>query len=686
MFSIKDQSDSFLEELGDLMVLENKSVFQLKFYELIVRYQVSLDEPINQHGWTILHWVCHEMTSYGELQNLDALIEIYKKQEISLEIEDPKGLTPLVQSISNNQSCITSLLLSHGASPDFVSSRGFSGAIAFEGSNLNPTSESLDELVLYEQTFCDAIHPGHVKRTVKRMLTWFTPPTDCLIHPMDGQDRTLLHLAIRHKAILPDLRFIANLYKQHHSIDIEDTRGESALMLAIDAEDLQGAQLLIEYGASLKEVNLWGDTPLDKALECPRDSIFKLIYEATPDNLRSQEAHTRYNKLNNSAQRPPARSTTRPLTAQQKANFMSKYQSYELGPPRPPKSDGAMVPEKTKAWVNLHPDPYYQALAQKIIDHTQYVSYDDFREQLKLSTLGFNEALATLPEKARNYVLVLPEETNKSNPWVFSHAIDYLVRLPSGVIRINELNQYLKQHRGPKPNLLFVDDASYSGTQMKQEMVDVAYDMAASLAKPVNLYCIIPFMTAHSRQTIARHADVYIAPSKHMPTIRELNIFTSEEKKTLRSHNINSADPDTKRHLNWPELTMTYFQHKIADYKSTLCAILSTGRSIHDMNIRKPFIAPIAPPYKLVKPKFWPGANLSDKLEHILHEIEDASKKEAADEAYQLGYQSQTSYTAWFKSFVDPAGYTSDYYLGRAAAKEEVERQASSGIKSLRMD
>ncbi len=182
-------------------------------------------------------------------------------------------------------------------------------------------------------------------------------------------------------------------------------------------------------------------------------------------------------------------------------------------------------------WINSHPSAL-RPLAQKIIDNIIHIDFEMFKSQLAECAKSLK-----LP---RDYILVLPEEEDKSNPWVFSHALPYLSHLPFKVLKPSEIPAFLENQEEGRFDLLFVDDAAFSGTQTKC-LVDTAASHFSGTHQ-VHIHFLIPFMTKRAHELLHRHQEAQFGAFSTIKGIAKL--FFEHEKQILQDHNVNSTDQD----------------------------------------------------------------------------------------------------------------------------------------------
>jgi ankyrin repeat protein len=548
--------------------------------EFIVNYNLNLIEDVPYINTPLIFWALQNSNS---LEFIDILLELYSEQNYDLnDITFENDMSLVQYSMDNNLQLKAQLLVNHGVNPNYVNKNGKAGFVK---------GRSLDEITSFSQGFFEVIHKGNVRAVVDEFLQ-----NNAIDTPLDGFDSTLLHLAISSRVIKPDLKYIVEQYlKFPKGIEVTDLYGATPLIIAIQSYDLSAVQLLLKNHANVKHKDTNSKSVLEYAMEGKRDVIFKLIFEAAPEADKTREMRNRYARIKPSSNAPILMSnnlsrnrnaTTGPTSAQIK-QFTTANKKYKISSiPSKPMFTNQISKEHAEHWIRSHP-ARLQPLALKLIDNITHVSFADFQTQLATCAQSLK-----LP---KDYILVLPETEDKSNPWVFSYAMANLSHLPTKILWPSEIPEYIQEQDQTRYDLLFVDDAAFSGTQTKIELVDAA-TQCFDKDTEVNVHYLIPYMTKRAHELLQRHHDAQFGLFKSIQGINKK--FTDDEKRILQENNVNSTDEDVRHHLNWPELTLTYFEHKIADWKSAFPGIMREGRTIDDINARLPFIPVTVEPYK----------------------------------------------------------------------------------------
>ena len=574
--SVREAFENYLRELSYSI---DRGTIKSQLNELIVKYNINLGEPMPFCESVLIYWALENSCS---LLFVDVVLELYT--ELGFELNEFKyedDISLVQDSMSKNLKLQAQLLASHGLDPNYIDENGKTELVA---------SRTLEEISSFTDKLSNAIHPGNVKEVIDEFLKDNLADT-----PLDNVNSSLLHKAIEFRVIKPDLEYLVRLYLQKgYGIELTDLYGATPLIRAILNNDLSAVNLLLKNNANVAHKDNFSKSVLEYAMECKRDDVFKLIYDKAPESERNPEMQLRYKKIEEEAE------TSRFLlfneqfkrksirhTPEEISQFVTLNSSFQIkSNPSSPRLPNKMSAEHAKRWVESHPQDL-QSLAQKLIDNIKHVDFATFKSQLATCAQSLK-----LPPK---YILVMPEETDKSNAWVFSHALPYLSHLPFKVLKPSEIADFIQERDDKRYDLLFVDDAAFSGTQTKELLVDQAF-MSFNNDQEVNIHYLIPFMTKRARELLMRHNEAMFGSYKVIEGIS--SVFTNEEKEILQHYNVNSTDKDVKHHLNWPELTLTYFEHKIADWKSAFPGIMREGRTINDINARLPFIPITIEPYK----------------------------------------------------------------------------------------
>lgn len=226
-----------------------------------------------------------------------------------------------------------------------------------------------------------------------------------------------------------------------------------------------------------------------------------------------------------------------------------------------------------EAWVNHQSSPALKRIARKFIDNVDYISFEQFYSQLKLTVDDFNNKVK------EPYVLWITQSSTshsfeaKSEFWMAALAFEHLgLRWPDAIVTTDTLNDYMQSHPGIK-NILILDDASHSGTHIQDELHAagrIAFQSHRTLEdKSHELYIGIPYITSTAKKVITQSSffkNIHFLSHRPMKSIHE--IIDLKDEKELKDVGYISM-----------HRTLTYFDHRFPDFFST-CQNLKTGQNL----------------------------------------------------------------------------------------------------------
>lgn len=254
--------------------------------------------------------------------------------------------------------------------------------------------------------------------------------------------------------------------------------------------------------------------------------------------------------------------------------------------------------EIIEKWVTHNSQtPMMRAIARKFADNINYISFEAFLAQLKITIDDFHTKVQ------EPYVLWITQEfdTRKdkgcSELWVAGLAFEYCdLRQPEAIVWTDKLNDYMAEHPEIK-HVLILDDASYSGMHLSQQ-IDGFYSIARRNSRHDNsghektksngyinkelncnrhLYIAIPFISLYAKNKIEECdwdrgicQNKYFLAHQIISTIRD---FLSQDE-------INALDTVRSYPLH---RTLTYFDHRFPDRQSTFEG-LQDGRHLLNIN------------------------------------------------------------------------------------------------------
>ena len=277
--------------------------------------------------------------------------------------------------------------------------------------------------------------------------------------------------------------------------------------------------------------------------------------------------------------------------------------------------DGAIINKKRmNKYVNMHKKEN-RPLIKKILETTQYVSFEDFKGNLFNQIKRFNKYLEE--NNIKKYIFCLgvgndggKSDTDyniyKSNLWVFLLGYNLLKIKPFDIML--NLSNALRIYKNEIINYVLVDDCLYSGSQM----VDgVLYSSATELMfnnsnsfliddltkkpifnpiqdKKINIHLIVPYLSKIAfdklkKLELTTQLNVIIYTNNIINSYGSLIDKTMMDKiKKLYGNFISWVDIE--------KLIPVFFEHKIADSISTIDLILIKGQILDNPKKRFVFI------------------------------------------------------------------------------------------------
>ena len=486
--------------------------------------------------------------------------------------------------------------------------------------NIVFTRKPLLDLMNFEEEISYAAHYGTLIETLNKWIN--TKKLKSCHQHLTIKGDTLLHYIIELNVTEEELSYVVNLYKiNNFNLDVKNVLGETPLYSAIRYNDKKAIELLINSGADPFISIIVNSQPIsiiEQAIKILNDESYKVFYTACIKKnifknskldflaLMNDRIQNIYSKL---SEIPDNSILTHRLMSSKEVDYQTLInplcQFSITDEPKEPIIDNQIDRLEIEKWMSAHTGDYY-TIASKIAHHIDYVSFESFINQLKLTFKDFFNQLNRYSSRNKSFCIVLPSEYEKSNAWVVSLALKYnlLDYMPYTITDVDNLEDIFSDNLN-QYNLLFIDDASYSGCQMHNEQLNyVSREIGALFeneAHKVKYHLVIPYMTDRAIKTIQRTMDVYISAHQRIETISDKVIFTEEELNILKANQVNNA-PNTPRDSAYTfipnELTLFYFQHKIPDAKSSLWGIFALGRTIQAPYRLIPFIKDTIEPYK----------------------------------------------------------------------------------------
>lgn len=251
--------------------------------------------------------------------------------------------------------------------------------------------------------------------------------------------------------------------------------------------------------------------------------------------------------------------------------------------------------KKLAEWVAAHSEEFQRG-AQLAADHIQWISlaefqeklYVNFRDYLKSRAPGERLVLVNAFE-AEYYGRPDDPKSWKSNGWI----ADYLTRaFPEAklqVVNVQDVAQFLTHETAAGRDVrgirwIFADDAVYSGHQTSSLASDLSATLLqnpaiANAGRKPAIDVVAPYSTSLARRVFAADGTATLVSKNNMPLMTEIDPEGIIPRKLVS------------------EVTLTFFQHKLPDYKS-FSEYLASGYLLEPGRSRQvPFIDREASPY-----------------------------------------------------------------------------------------
>ena len=242
-----------------------------------------------------------------------------------------------------------------------------------------------------------------------------------------------------------------------------------------------------------------------------------------------------------------------------------------LNPPKPNNKlindllgDKSIFEENVQEWINVH-HSYYQPALRELADKVTRVTHKQFTQQLEEAVDRFNQALDVAQDK--KYVILI--QPGKSNQWVAELAYPHLRYLPHDFQSLGEKQArdyvtYLDRLRAidevAKTIVLF-DDASYSGTQLKEHVEAIFNKQREMGLRGSSIYVVVPYATNYALKTIetvkkCHDQCLHIICKQRIPSVGE-DLLEESVKRLKELYGWSDEDKEIfGRGLN-------YFHHKL---------------------------------------------------------------------------------------------------------------------------
>jgi len=279
-------------------------------------------------------------------------------------------------------------------------------------------------------------------------------------------------------------------------------------------------------------------------------------------------------------------------------------------------TEKAKINEKLlEKYVDLY-KPENRELIIKLLDKIENVSFKKFHQELLNQTERFNKYIEL--NKIKKYIFVVGVSNtigacctdftiSKSNLWVFMLMYPHLKLKPYDIL-IN-LNTALRLYKNIIDDVLIVDDCSYSGNQLIEEVIkkgttEFLYDdkktfivneeMKNTMYKSVQdklmtIHIVLPYMSKISNDKINNlELETGFNIIKYNSYIINPISYILDRQSLKRLNNLYSQFYGEYYSIN--NLIPVFFEHKIADMISTFDLILIKGQVLDDPDKKQVFI------------------------------------------------------------------------------------------------
>ncbi len=279
-----------------------------------------------------------------------------------------------------------------------------------------------------------------------------------------------------------------------------------------------------------------------------------------------------------------------------------------------PKEKAYINEKKLEKYIMSHKKDNRE-LVRKVLEQVVNVSFKKFQNELKKQIEKFNYYLKKNSIKKYIFVLGVGNDAGastmdynlfKSNFWVFLLGWKYLKIKPYDILL--NLNVAIRLYYEQIKDFLLMDDCSYSGDQMFNQVIKVAsteflfYDKKGFIVreelkktvyepvqeKLVNLHLIIPYISNISYNKIA-NLDLITG----FDIIRYNSYIINSFKDVISAENLKKINALYNQYYEWVDfgnLIPIFFEHKIADMVSTIDLILIKGKVLDVPNKQVVFI------------------------------------------------------------------------------------------------
>lgn len=257
-----------------------------------------------------------------------------------------------------------------------------------------------------------------------------------------------------------------------------------------------------------------------------------------------------------------------------------------------PKQGYRIDKERAKfLWIKDESVPEIRSIKERIIDATERISFEEFREALKKTTEAFNQSRG---QNTEPYAVLFDYKSHSSRRWVFELSKVDLVAPPQVARYFGPAGEKLHGYKLLEQNIqegirefAIFDDAIYSGEQVFRRTVKpIAEYFQAKGYEPPTFNLVVPFVTNRALDGFKEVADHYgvkinFFHQKVMPSMREIMGPVGVDVLQKRNYMLDVQSGEQA----YIDATVTYFDHRMADNHS----FSEEVRKLAGVEIPKPY-------------------------------------------------------------------------------------------------
>lgn len=229
---------------------------------------------------------------------------------------------------------------------------------------------------------------------------------------------------------------------------------------------------------------------------------------------------------------------------------------------------------KVETWLDAEPDEEIKAVKQKLIEHLQHISFEEFQTKAKKV---IKEALEGVEDE--KYAVLFDYKPHSSKRWMFElNKNCFTDKEPAEAEFFTPSwekmggNNRLRQLTEEGVNTFFItDDAGYSGEQIVNRQIEpiVKFYQSEGLAEKPKFVLAVPYVTERflnlMKNLEKEHGcKIEVHSDTEMPTMAQT--LTPEEISTLDKRGGNLEED--KGEPTYLGATLTFFDHRVADAHS----------------------------------------------------------------------------------------------------------------------